>query len=136
MIFTNFSRDIGLLGYIISKNSRLSVVGLQIQCCSARFLSCSPTSINSTSEILSGPRFYSMTVLQNKNGKLCSNRPIGLGLCTSLTCGSRPTMLRYLAVSFQPLVQCFSLESRISSFTLSSLEQRRYKTSKKSPKVS
>lgn len=134
MIFTNLSRDVGLLGYIISKNSRLSVVGLQIQWYSARFLSC--TKINSISEILSRPRFYSMPVLQNKNGKLCSNRPIGLGLCTSLTCGSRLIMSRYLAVSLQPLVQCFSLESRISSFTLSSLEQRRYKTSKKSPKVS
>lgn len=123
MIFTKFSRD--MLGYIISKNSRLSVVGLQIQYFSARFLSY--TTIKSLSEIV---------LVQNKNGigLLCCNRPVGQG--TPLTCRTRPVIPRYLSVSFQPLVLCFSLESRISSFSLSSLEQRRYKTSKKSPKVS
>lgn len=121
MIFTQFSRD--MLGYIISKNSRLSVVGLQIQYFSARFLSC--TTIKGLSEIV---------LVQNKNGILCCNRPVGQGI--PLTYSTRPIIPRYLSVSFQPLVKCFSLESRISSFSLSSLEQRRYKTSKKSPKVS
>lgn len=122
MIFTQFSRD--MLGYIISKNSRLSVVGLQIQYFSARFLSC--TTIKSLSEIV---------LVQNKNGTiLCCNRPVGQDI--PLTCRTRPIIQRYFSVSFQPLAQCFSLESRISSFSLSSLEQRRYKTSKKSPKVS
>lgn len=121
MIFTRFSRD--MLGYIISKNSRLSVVGLQIQYFSARFLSC--TTIKSLSEIV---------LVQNNNGIPFCNRPFRQG--TPLTCRTRPIIPRYLSVFFQPLVQCFSLESRISSFSLSSLEQRRYKTSKKSPKVS
>lgn len=121
MIFTKFNRD--MLGYIISKNSRLSVVGLQIQYISARFLSCN--TIKSLTEI---------RLVQNKNGILCCSRAVGQG--TPLTCRTRPLIPRYLSVSCQPLVQCFSLESRTSCFSLSSLEQRRYKTSKKSPKVS
>lgn len=107
MIFTNFGRD--MLCRILSKNSRVSVVALQIQYYNARFRS---------------------------NIIITSSKPVALG--TPLTCKSRPRtiMSRCMSVFFQPLVQCFSVDSRMSSFSLSSIEQRRYKTSKKSPKVS
>lgn len=105
-----------------------------------RNVSCRPTS-SGLFEILSSPgptiNFKLKTVLlSDKSGNSYSTSHSALGMSLSF-CRSKPIVSQYLTVILLPLVQRFSIEYRIfSSLGLSSFEQRRCKTSKKSPKVS